>query len=103
VQDQQVPDGQDAAAGNVPNLLRGATGNYQRQRAVLASLFQKGLPEPLHLWLKAWRYKLINPAGDDLISRQPKQLAGAEAGVQTIAVVVRDQDGLGRVVEDGPK
>jgi hypothetical protein len=55
------------------------------------------------LWLKTRLYELINPAGDDLISRQPKQLASAEAGVQTIAVVVRDQDGLGRVVEDGPK
>jgi hypothetical protein len=53
--------------------------------------------------LKAWRYKLINSAGDDLISRQPQQLAGAEAGVQTIAVVVCDEDGLGRVVEDSPE
>jgi hypothetical protein len=98
-----MPQGQDAAAGNVPNLSRGATGNHQRQRAVLASLFQKGLPEALHLWLKTRLYELINPAGDDLISRQRKQLASSEAGVQAVAVVVRDQDGLGRVVEDGTK
>jgi hypothetical protein len=66
----------------------------------LFSLFQQGSPDPFQLGLKTGRYKLIHRAGDDLISQQLQQLAGAEAGIHTIAVVVGDEDGLGRMVKD---
>jgi hypothetical protein len=69
----------------------------------LRSFFQKGSPEVRHSRLKAWRYKLIHRARDDLVSRQPQQLAGAEARVQAMAIVVRYKDRLGRVVEDSPE
>jgi hypothetical protein len=66
-------------------------------------MFQKDFPEVRDSRLKAGRYELIHPARDELISRQPQQLAGAEAGIQASAVVVGDENRLGRVVEDGPQ
>lgn len=103
VEDDQMPRGQHAAPSDVPNLLRVPIRQQQRHGAVLFSMFQYGFPKVRQSRPKAGRYDFIQTARDDLISRQLQQLAGAEARVQAMTIVVGNENRLGRVIQDRPQ
>ena len=89
--------------GGVLDLPQASIRTHQPERAFLLALLQKGPPALRNLRLEAGLRKVIQAAADDLFPRKPEQLAGAGAGVPVIAVVVRDQNGRGRMIHDRPE
>ena len=79
------------------------SGPDQLERAFLLALLLKGAPEFRNLRLEAGLGKIIQAAADDLFPREAQELAGADAGVPGIAVVVRDQNGRGRMKDNRPE
>jgi len=56
-----------------------------------------------NLGLEAGICKVIDFLTDDLVPRKPQQLVRADAGITVVALVVRDENGYRRMVDDGPK
>jgi hypothetical protein len=64
---------------------------------------EEGPPEFRELWPEAGVCEIVEFLSDDLAPRQSEQPACAGAGVMVIAVVVGDQNGDRRVIDDGAK
>src|SRR6202035_17345 len=48
----------------------------------------------------AWHHKIIQPAANDLFSRHAEELGGAGTGLPVLAIIIRKQDGRGRMKYD---
>src|SRR5581483_5563473 len=94
---------QDVALSSVINLPHISMRAQQRKCTLLLSLLQKVLPKPVNLRSETRLCKVIDSAPDDLISREPQQPPGAGVRVQVSAVAVRDQNRLGRMIENCPE
>src|SRR5271155_4417102 len=101
VQDQDVAHRQNVAFGGVLNGTHVSIRTQQLEGALLLAVLEKSAPQLRNLGLEAGRSEVVHPAADDLIPRKSQQLAGAGAGIPISAIVVRDQDGRRRMVDDG--
>ncbi|MGB0063956.1 MAG: hypothetical protein WBP85_05870, partial [Terracidiphilus sp.] len=63
----------------------------------LFALFEEGPPELINLRPECGFHEVVNSASNDFVSWKSEQLARAATGVPIVAVVVRDEDGLGRL------
>ena len=99
-QDKRVAHGQDIPFGGVFDLPQGSVRTHQLELALLLALLQKRPPKVRHLRLEAGRRKVVHLMADDLFPGKPQQLAGAGTGVPIVAVVVGDQDGCGRLIDN---
>lgn len=102
MQRQYVTHGQDVSLRRVLKLSHAPAGAYQPERAPLFALFEEGLPELLNLRPEAGFCKVVNSAADDSVPWKPEQLATA-TGVPIIPIIVRDEDGFGRLVDKRPE
>src|SRR5690242_482 len=98
-----MPRWQDITLAGVVNIADAAIADKQRQCACQLSSIEKGLPKLPNLRCEAWIGKVINPAPDNLISGKSQKPARAGVDVQTGALAVQNQNGLGGVIEDRPK
>jgi hypothetical protein len=61
---------------------------------------EKGAPKFRDLGPERGIRKIVHFLADNPAPRESQQLAGADAGIQVIAVVVSDENGNGRVIDD---
>ena len=94
---------QGVSLRRVLNLSHGAVGTDQPERAPLFASLQEGPPELLNLRPEAGLCKVVKSAADEFVSWKPEQPARAATGVPISAVVVRDEDGFGRRVDNRPE
>ena len=94
---------QHVSLGGVLNLARASIRTQQPERACLLAAFEKGLPQFGNLRFEAGLDEVIQTASNDLFPRKSEQLSGAGTGVAVMTVVVGDQDGRGRMVDDRPE
>src|SRR5581483_10284829 len=94
---------QNVALSSVINLPHISIRAQQRKCTLLLSLLQKVPPKLVNLRPESWRCKIIDFVPDDLISREPQQPPGTGVRVQVFAVAVRDQNRLGRMIENCPE
>ena len=102
-QDQEVAHRQHVSLGGVLNLPRASIRVHQPKRALLLPSLQKGLPQFGNLRFEAGLDEVIQTTSDDLFPWESEQLPGAGTGVAVVTVVVCDQYGRGRVVDDRPE
>ena len=76
---------------------------HQRKRPFLLAFLQKSSPAFGNHRLEAGLRKIIQTAADDLFPRETQELAGADTGLPVVAIVVRDQNGDGRLEDDRPE
>jgi hypothetical protein len=98
-----VAHGQHVSFGRVLNVQRASIRSQQPERTFLFPPLLQGFPELRNVRLRAWLCEVADRAADDLFPRQPEELADADAGVPGIAIVVGDEDGCGRVIENRPE
>src|SRR5712691_5616901 len=103
VQDQQMPRLQDVSFGCILNVPRVSIRGRQTERAFLLTPLQKITPKPVHLRLKTGVGKVVNPAADDFLSGKFQQLAGAGTGIDAIAVVAGEKNGVRGAIQNRPE
>ena len=102
-QHQEVAYRQHVPFGRVLNVPRASVRTQQLERAFLFALLQKGTPAFRNQRLETGLGKIIQTAADDLFPRETQEFARADTGVPVLAIVVRDQDGRGRMENDRPE
>ena len=89
--------------GRVLDVAQASIRTDQPERTGLFPLLLQGSPKLRNLRLEAGLCKVIDRAADDLLPRNSQELAHAGAGVPGIAIVVGDEDGYGRVIDNRPE
>jgi hypothetical protein len=102
-QRQHVTHGKDVSLRGVLNRSHAPVGTYQTERAPLFALLQEGPPELINPRPEAGFREVVNSASDDFVSWKPEQLARTATGVPIVAVIVRDEDGLGSLGDNRPE
>jgi len=87
----------------VLDLSHGAIGTDQPDCAPLFASLQKGPPELLNLRPEARLYKVVKFAADEFVPWKPEQPARTATGVLISAIVVCDEDGFSRLVDNRPE
>src|SRR5580692_8337298 len=70
------------------------------QRSFLLAFLEKRTPAFRNDRLEAGLHKIVNSATDDRLPRYTQEVSGADAGVPILAIVVREQNGGGRMEYD---
>src|SRR5690348_12307109 len=103
MQDQEMAHGQYVALGGVFNLPSGPVGSHKLERSLLLAPLQKGLPHFGNLRFGTGFRELIQTTPNDLFPWNTEQLSSARTSIAVITVVIGDQDGRGRIVDDRPQ
>jgi hypothetical protein len=83
------------------DLSRRSVRAQQLKRTCLLSFFEESLPAFRDHGLNGRRGEIIQAAANNLFPGKTQQLACANTGLPVIAVIVRYQDGRGRMEDDG--
>src|ERR1051326_1263793 len=102
-EDEYVTDRQHTRFGHVLYVLRIGVGTHQPKRASLLALFLQGLPKLRYLGLDAGVNEFIDGVSNDFLARLSQELAGSSAGVLGITLIVGNEDGRRRVINDRPE
>src|SRR5579863_2543120 len=73
------------------------------KRSFLLAFLKKSTPALRNHRLRAGRRKIIQTAADDLFARETQEPAGADTGILVVTVVVREENGRGRMEDHSPK
>jgi hypothetical protein len=70
---------------------------------VLFTSLQEGVPELLNMRPEARFCKIVNSTADDSASWKTEKLGCTATCIPIIAVIVRDEDGFGRLIDNRPE